>query len=84
MVYKNDEQACKARFVEIELSQMLNVATCGFVDYCDYLVQGQDECVIVKLVYGEGHYDTTTVNVTADSNWAILKDVTKAVAKLFE
>lgn len=79
-----DEQFWKANFVASELSEALNCATRGFVDYCEYRVKGPEEFVIVRLTYDDGKYDTMTVNVTSDSNWAILKDVMKAVAARFE
>lgn len=74
------EQRNKASFVESELSDVLNTATDGFAHHCEYVVDGPNELVIVTL----GRDSTLTVNVTADSPWAILKDVMKAVASRYE
>lgn len=84
MELMTDEQIRKAVFVEVDLTRALREATWGYVDYCEYKVDGPDETVIVKTVDGAGRYDTFGVNVTGDSRWAILKDVMKAVAKRYE
>ena len=78
-----NEQSSKASFVDSELTEVLNSATNGFVDCCEYYTNGQDEFVIVKTVAGDSRAGIT-VNVTCDSLWAILKDVMRAVAARFE
>lgn len=80
MTDREREQRNKASFVESELSDVLNAATDGYVHHCEYVVDGPNELVIVTL----GHDSTLMVNVTADSPWAILKDVMKAVARRYE
>jgi len=79
-----NEQLWKHNYVANELTDALNCATRGFVDYCEYHVKGAEEFVQVKLVLCNGNYDTMTVCVTGDSLWAILKDVMRAVAKRYE
>ena len=68
----------KSQFVRSELSRMLNAATHGVVTGLSYTREGAIEYVTV---------DTPTVmfnvNVTADSLWAIAKDVTRAVDEHF-
>lgn len=76
------EQVLKMHFVENELTEALIGATYGYVRRCEYLVDGPDEYVIVTTNRDGG--PTLNVNVTADSHWAILKDVMKAVAKRYE
>ena len=83
-MFANDEQCWKYSFVINELTEVLNRATNCFVGHCQYHVEGPEEFVDVFLNYGKGDFETLTVNVTADSNWAILKDVMKAVARRFE
>ena len=76
---ENGEQADvyeeKRRFVDGELSKMLSAATRGVVERCEYERVGEVETVhIFECV------QPFAVDVTADSPWAIAKDVIRAVA----
>lgn len=79
-----DEQIWKCSFVENELAEAFNVATDGFVDNLEYRVDGAEEFVVIGLVGSKGRYESLAANVTADSKWAILKDVLRAVAARYE
>lgn len=74
----------KRLFVENELSAMLRRACRGdwFVGLT-YAFDGANEIVTVMYSLNDGRHETD-VNVTADSRWAIAKDVMKAVAELYE
>ena len=81
-----DEQiyAEKADFVKDELAAMLRKATCGWVTCCGYEHYQGVEVVHVGYAldeHADGRFD---VNVTADSPWAIAKDVMRAVAERYE
>ena len=69
----------KADFVANELAAMVRRATRGVVSALHYERQGAMEYVVVE---------TPTVlfdvNVTADSLWAVAKDVMRAVGERFE
>ena len=78
MANLSKEQIAKKLFVENELIDVLISATGGFVTGCEYVADGPDEYVLVSHWWGSSERKTT-VNVTADSRWAILKDVLKAV-----
>lgn len=64
----------KARFVRGELTRMLRVATRGVITGLEYEREGAVETVHVLTVT-----QPFAVCVTADSLFAIVKDVTKAV-----
>ena len=69
----------KARFVRGELTGMLRVATRGAITGLEYEKKGPVELVHVLTVT-----QPFAVDVTADSLWAISKDVMKAVSKRYE
>lgn len=73
------EQRRKERFVTGRLAAMLREATCGEVSSCFYRVQHGDEVVTVLMANGAAE-----VNVTADSLWAIAKDVMRGVGERYE
>ena len=76
-----DEQMEKKHFVEKTLAGMLSAATEGVVWSLDYGVFGAVEVV---HVYTCGKSKALVVDVTADSLWAIAKDVMRAVADRYE
>ena len=78
------EQLDKKSFVESELTEMLAAATHGFVISLEYDARGHFEVVHVTTCLGLFKRDTFGVDVTADSLWAIAKDVMRAVAERFE
>ncbi|MBQ9004086.1 MAG: hypothetical protein IJ087_19760 [Eggerthellaceae bacterium] len=84
MAYMNDEKLTKQRFVQEELTGMLHSATNGCVGECWYEFDGANELVRVSYRPDPKTSEVITVNVTADSRWAIAKDVMRAVAKRFE
>lgn len=84
MAYMNDEKLRKSRFVQEELTAMLYRATGGFIKECRYKFDGVCEIVHVTTAPATFKTDTFAVNVTADSLWAIAKDVMKAVAERYE
>lgn len=84
MSHMTSEQMMKRLFVTKELGDAIYSATDGFVFQLEYRVEGAEEFVIVTTDDGDGLYDSFQVNVTADSRWAILKDVTRAVAARYE
>ena len=68
----------KRLFVENELTDMLRAATGGWVERCEYERVGCDETVhVFQSIQPIG------VNVTADSPWAIAKDVMRALSELY-
>ena len=71
-----EEKRC---FVEGELAAMMRIATRGVVQRLEYERMGDEEFVVVDMC--TSIFD---VNVTADSLWAIAKDVMKAVGEKFE
>ena len=82
------EQVAKARFVSEELGPMLSGATRGWVREAWYEAYtcGHE---VVRVAYGEygmkpDELGFLAVNVTADSHWAIAKDVMAAVGAKFE
>lgn len=79
-----NEQLDKKLFIEVELAELLAAATEEFVVGCAYHTVGSIELVDVKTVVGVQKYDTFSVNVTADSLWAVAKDVMAAVGKRYE
>lgn len=78
--------ADKKRFVEIELSEMLRIATDGNVSEAWYgIVGGSIEFVsIVAAKPGRSEFVMVEVNVTGDSPWAIVKDVASALSELYD
>lgn len=84
MTTMEEERAGKRLFVEGELAAMLSEATGGWVARLDYDARGQYEVVHVTTVPALFLTDTFGVDVTADSKWAIAKDVMRAVAARFE
>lgn len=78
------EQLDKKSFVESELTEMLAAATHGFVTSLEYDARGHFEVVHVTTCPGLFKRDTFGVDVTADSLWAIAKDVMRAAAERFE
>ena len=79
MTKMSAEQQAKQRFVERKLGPMLMAATGGFVTGCSYSTWGANEEVLVTAA-GK----LFAVNVTCDSQWAIAKDVMRAVGTRFE
>lgn len=78
------EQLGKKSFVEAELAEMLAAATDGFVRSLEYDARGCFEVVHVVTSPSLFKTDTFGVDVTADSPWAIAKDVMRAVASRYE
>lgn len=78
------EQLEKKSFVEAELAEMLAAATNGFVRSLEYDARGCFEVVHVVTTPRPFMKDTFGVDVTADSLWAIAKDVMRAVASRYE
>ena len=78
------EMVEKRLFVEGELASMLRRACRGgwFVNL-SYIFDGANEIVTVEYQAGDGRR-TYDVCVTADSRWAIAKDVMKAIAELYD
>ena len=74
-------QAFKKRFMERLLAPMLAEATKGFVTDCSYGAHWDDEWVDVSINLPPWEL---RVNVSCDSEWAVLKDVVKTVAKAYE
>ena len=72
----------KREFVQEYLAPMLHFATRGYVADLEYRVGEHGEFEFVKVVteVGEGY----SVNVALDSDWAIAKDVMRAVARKYE
>lgn len=68
----------KARFVRGELTRMLRTATRGVITGLEYERDGALETVHVLTIT-----QPFAVNVTADSLFAIVKDVVKAVEARF-
>ena len=75
---RDEVYAEKASFVENELSTMLRAATNGVVRGLSYERQGAEEFVVVDMC--TRMFD---VNVTADSLWAIAKDVMRSIAERY-
>lgn len=68
----------KRLFVKNELTDMLRAATGGWVERCEYEREGCRETVhVFQSIQPIG------VDVTADSPWAIAKDVLRALYKLY-
>lgn len=78
----NDEHQRKAAFVTERMLPMLACATRGMVTDMQYRtnVESDWEIVWVEL----NGQDGPKVNVTGDSEWAICKDVLKALAEKYE
>lgn len=66
----------KKTFVEEKLSEVVSIAT-GWVDHLEYIEDGYDETVII--VCGNGY--RYNVNVSADSESAIVYDVIKEIQR---
>lgn len=74
------EQREKRHFVKGILETMLFEATRRVVWECIYRVNGRNGEEVVDL-YAMGHRHLCTANVTGDSQWAIVKDVVRALDK---
>ena len=76
---KNEEVYEEKRsFVENELTEVLNAASRGFFERCEYERDGNGETVHVFM-----SIQPIGVNVTADSPWGILKDVMRAITERY-
>ena len=80
-----EEVRSKSEFVRGELADLLAEATRGYVCACNYEYRlDETESVLVFYKPDESHVDSFSVDVTADSRWAIAKDVMRAVARRYE
>ena len=83
-----DEEYRKLKFVEEKLAPMIREATGGAVFSCEYMrsAYGPYEAVSMMMIV-PGEVKTVAefrADVTADSPWAIAKDVMAAVARWYE
>lgn len=76
------EEWKKLKFVEERLAPMVKDATGGVVCSCRYMKSAVApvECVAMRTVGGVAF----RADVTADSLWAMAKDVMRAVARQYE
>ena len=81
------ERMDRMRFVEDRLSPVILEATEGYVPYLSYRHgDGDDEWVILHV---DDRLDgcpsrVVRVSIACDSLWAIVKDVARAVAEVYE
>lgn len=78
----NDEHQRKAAFAAECMLPLFARATRGAVTDMQYRTNVECDWEIVWVEY-EGRLDSK-VNVTGDSEWAMLKDVMKAVSEVYE
>lgn len=76
----------KLKFVEEYLAPMVEEATGGMVYSCEYMKSSVApvECVAMKIRVNDSVPLQFRADVTADSLWAIAKDVMRAVTKQYE
>lgn len=74
----------KAEFAAYRIGPTLFSATGGVVRTANYVVDASGNLEFVRLELDRGSDAVRYVNVTADSEWAMLKDVMNAVAEVMD
>ena len=73
------EQRDKAFFIGVPLMETLQEASRHDIVNASYYLRGSFEGVLVEFARG----DKIMVDITGDSHWAILKDVMRAIEKIY-